>query len=975
MLNTFNRDCSKNVSNIAYIYSNESTVKSFLDDFFACTANSDGNVFCLTADISSLPIHSDIIKVPFDSFFRDVDGKFSFDSVSGKFAELRGENKNSSFIIDLSWIQPGTFDSYDIARFAAAVDRASNVIEFSTVSCIDIGVMKPDVLIEIIKFYPWLHYGDELFENIYHIPHDVIFSPNVSKALLEQYVKRLRDNNKKDESVTLTYKQLKLLSENMHDVVFCMNQRGIFTYISPSLEKNSNFKVSDVVGQPFTKFVHPEDLTRAITGFSELMRNKSEDVLELRGLDKDGVEIKLNIFSRGVKIDNEIQISGVIRTAGFLRPAGHELSDTDSAYDKIFENMSMGAVVHDITGKIIAVNRAAREILGVSRDDILARDSFSPEWEIIDADGLPMDPERHPSSITLATGKSATAIMGVWNPQLKERKWIISSSILLCGESFQKSSKGDFVFVSFSDITHERQVTQDLKNQHQKLRVITDNLPVLICHVDSNGILRFVNRAFSKFFNKTIDELTGMDFRDLIFPEIKEIVSDHIQKAFSGTSGSYVLKFSLDNKNYCFNVEYVPEINSEEVVVGFYGLFHDVSDFEEQRNSNKKLEDKIRETQRMESLGVLAGGIAHDFNNLLVGILGNAGLALLELSPTNPARSNVEQIEKAAFKSAELCKQMLAYSGKGRYVLSSINLSSLIDEMSHLLEASLPKNVVLKFDCAKELPPIDGDISQIQQVIMNLVINAGEAIDNRSGIVTISTGTIFCDSKYLDKTFIPDSIPEGTYVYLEVSDTGCGIPPEIREKIFDPFFSTKFTGRGLGLAAVIGIIRGHRGSLKIYSEVGHGTTIKVMLPIVSEQSNNCIITRPRLDQFSGSGTILIVDDEEWVRKVASRTLSRAGYSVITATNGLEAVEIYEKQSDGIDAVLLDMTMPHMDGREAFQELRRINENVAVLLSSGYNEKDAVNRFAGKGLAGFIQKPYHPQELLQMLSTLLKKDKT
>ena len=249
-------------------------------------------------------------------------------------------------------------------------------------------------------------------------------------------------------------------------------------------------------------------------------------------------------------------------------------------------------------------------------------------------------------------------------------------------------------------------------------------------------------------------------------------------------------------------------------------------------------------------LGVLAGGIAHDFNNLLMAILGNAGLALEELSSLSPARGSIEEIEKAATRAAELAKQMLAYSGKGRFVVEPIDVCRLVEEMAHLLEVSISKKVVLKYDFADDLPTIDGDVTQIRQVVMNLITNASEAIGGKTGVIALSTGTMYCDRACLDeindtvRAGLDRPLPEGAYVYFEVADTGCGMDAKTIEKIFDPFFTTKFTGRGLGMSAVLGIVRGHKGALMISSEVGRGTTFRVLFP-VTERLRSGANTGPR----------------------------------------------------------------------------------------------------------------------------------
>jgi len=394
----------------------------------------------------------------------------------------------------------------------------------------------------------------------------------------------------------------------------------------------------------------------------------------------------------------------------------------------------------------------------------------------------------------------------------------------------------------------------------------------------------------------------------------------------------------------------------------------------------KKSQAKLEHAQRLESLGVLAGGIAHDFNNILTSILGNAALANNKLDAGSPLQRYLQNIEDGSQRAAELCKQMLAYSGKGRFIVEVLSINKMVDDIMRLLEVSIRKNVVLKYHLNKNLPIIEADASQLQQVIMNLVINASQAIDEKSGVISIGTGVMSVDANYLQSTTSDAEVTEpGRYVYLEVSDTGCGMDKETQQKIFDPFFTTKFTGRGLGMSAILGIVRGHNGAIKCYSEKGKGTTFKVLFAcsakLLSDENEDDNNAPPASAEQQLQGTVLIVDDEETVREMASMILGEMGLTTIQASDGLEGVSLFKKHHEDILTVLLDMTMPKMDGVEAFTEMRQIDPDIKVILSSGYNEQDAINRFAGKGLAGFIQKPYLPGALKKVILDMINIENT
>lgn len=409
----------------------------------------------------------------------------------------------------------------------------------------------------------------------------------------------------------------------------------------------------------------------------------------------------------------------------------------------------------------------------------------------------------------------------------------------------------------------------------------------------------------------------------------------------------------------------VLEINHEMCLLS---VSRDMTERITAQEKQRELEQRFLQTQKLESMGVLAGGIAHDFNNILMAIIGNAELALRRLKPESPAVANLQNIENSATRAADLAKQMLAYSGKGKFVIESLDLNHLIEEMLHILEVSISKKAVLRLNGFQPLPAIDADATQMRQIIMNLVINASEAIGDKSGVIAITTGCMDCDQSYLKGVWLDENLSDGLYVYLEIADTGCGMNKEISAKLFDPFFTTKFTGRGLGLAAVLGIIRGHQGAIKIYSEEGKGSTFKILLPS-SNRPAELFNGKKHADDWQGSGTVLLVDDEETVRGIGTEMLKELGFSVITAQDGREALAAFEKHPE-ISVVILDLTMPHMDGEQCFRELRAIQPDVKVIISSGYNEYEVSQKFVGKGLAGFIQKPYKFSVLQETLITAL-----
>ena len=489
-----------------------------------------------------------------------------------------------------------------------------------------------------------------------------------------------------------------------------------------------------------------------------------------------------------------------------------------------------------------------------------------------------------------------------------------------------------------------------------------------------DGKAIFGNPSLLRMLGVTAEEFEGRPFTDFLAPGEREKVLDRHNRRLRGEDIPQIYETAvMDRQEKLIPVELHTSVVIEDGQPATLSIVRDISERRRIEEERKLLERQIQQSQKLESLGILAGGIAHDFNNLLMGILGNAGLALMELPPESPVRRTLERLETAAIRAAELTNQLLAYSGRGKFVVEPVNLNILIEEMVNLLQAAVPKNVLLRLDLAQGISLIEGDATQLRQVIMNLIINASEAIGDRSGAITVATGMAMVDRSYLSGTYMDEDMPEGSYTFIEVSDTGCGMDEKTKARIFDPFFTTKFTGRGLGLAAVLGIVRGHMGTLKVYSEPGRGSTFKVLFPSLGEVRRGQESSEAAGSGAEPTGCILVVDDEETVRTVVKIALEKSGFRTSVACDGREALEIFRRNDGAFDLVLLDMTMPHMNGEETFREFRRIRPDVKVILSSGYNEMDAVNRFSGKGLAGFIQKPYRTVDLVAKVRRVVAGD--
>ncbi|MFA7061537.1 MAG: PAS domain S-box protein [Pedobacter sp.] len=671
---------------------------------------------------------------------------------------------------------------------------------------------------------------------------------------------------------------------------------------------------------------------------------------------KDGKLIPVEITANFIRFNDREYNCAFIRDISKRRKAEVALRDSEEQMRIIFETTESGIIMVNPHGVIEFSNRRMAEMFGMSHDELI---------------GTAYPDHLHESEKMTGDKRMRQLILGEIRSIATERRYIRKDGTdfwgYLSGRRLENPDGSLRVLVGFiTDITERKQMIRQLAENELRLRTLVQTIPDLIWLKDIDGVYLLCNAMFESFFGAREADIVGKTDYDFVSKELADFFREHDRKAMAAgvpTSNEEWITFASDGHHALLDTIKTPMYDSEGKLVGVLGIARDITDRKNSEEERLTLERQLLHAQKLESLGVLSGGIAHDFNNLLLAILGNLDLALMKLPEEAPARKNIERAISASRHAAKLTNMMLAYSGKGNFIIQELSLTELLEENASMLSATTSKSIKIVLQLDHALPLVMADAGQIQQVVMNLITNASEAIGDVSGLITLSTGVQWFDQVILDGSRLEEKITAGRYVWMEVRDTGCGMNEDTLHKLFDPFFTTKFTGRGLGMSAVLGIIRAHKGAFLVESQPAVGTTIRVLLPIsdipLVEQVATPVAATEAVIAATCADTILIVDDEEMIREVFVDLIKELGFGVLLAADGKEALRIFREQADRICLVLLDQVMPDMDGVVVFRELRRIQPEIKVLLVSGYSEQEISGRYKKLGLEpdGFIQKPF------------------
>ena len=766
-----------------------------------------------------------------------------------------------------------------------------------------------------------------------------------------------------------------LVENSLQALVIIQDLR--FVFVNSVFEHMSGYSASELLdmssGQ-VQELVHPEDRDMIMERAARRLAGEDEPArYEFRMLCKDGSIKWLEAFTALIEFGGKpaIQQAGIDITT--RKHAEEALRNSEQKYRTMAENISDIVWTMDMKSRFTYVSPSVEHILGYSIEDIL---HINPASVLV--------PEALERLVSLTQEAAVRVADGgdPWVTRIPEElpHYHKDGRVIMCEISamiVQDAGAPTGIIGVTRDVTERRRIEEAVRASEEKYRTMAESISDMVWMLDTDGRVTYCNPASEKLLGYTTGEITGADMRSFLtqpaYERAQAGILDSIDTHARGIADTHPPREydHVHKDGTIIPCEVVSRLLTDEHgrPTGLVGVSRDVRERKRAEAEKHRLELQVQQAQKFESLGILAGGLAHDFNNILVGILGNADLAMEELPVRSPVRVYLHQINLSAKRLADLVRQMLAYSGKGKFVVEQLDLNGLVLEMTQLLEASLPKNVQFGLKLSQDLPAIEGDATQVRQIFMNLATNAAESLDGRPGPVIVATRVQELAEGEIQHSYLEQDVPPGRYVCMEIQDTGCGMNEETQRRMFDPFFSTKFTGRGLGLSAVLGIVRGHQGAIVVESAPGKGTALRVYFPALdlpAHATQKKQSATPERAGWRGTGKVLVVDDEPAVLAVAQHILEHLGFEVLVAENGPQAIETLRDNADSVRMVLLDVAMPEMGGEETFAALREIRPDVPVLLSSGYSEDRAKAGFASDDLAGFVQKPYTAHTIARVI---------
>lgn len=758
---------------------------------------------------------------------------------------------------------------------------------------------------------------------------------------------------------SMEYERCKLILDVATEGYWDWNLKTNQAYLSPRYCELIGYS-PDVFDRAFLKqIIHPDDHLHFFSVFDEHLQGKRAiSVTEYRMISKDGSVRWIEGRGKIVEYDEQGKPSRMVGTIVDItdrRLTVRELSRKNRFLTDIIEKSGMLVAVKSPEGLYEIVNRRWEEVTGLPRHEVLGRS---------DEEIFPYPIGKQFRLNDLEAMKSGHSIEKeeILDDEKKGRLYFISTKFVL--KNIDGSISG--ICVMSIDITGRKRAELSLQRSEEEFRLTFEGASDAIFWADAiTGILINCNGAAEKMLEIPREVIIGKHQTWLHPPEVVEYSAAQFKSYVTirePVANVESIVISTSGKRIPVHImNAVTNVGGRDII---QGVFRDISELRRAEEEKLALERQLHQAQKLESLGLMAGGIAHDFNNLLQSILGNIELASMNLASDSASHKYLSNAIISGRHASHLTNLMLTYVGKGIISKKKLHLNELIRENIELLKTAASTAVSIELRLSAEQPVILADEAQILQVVMNLLTNAAESIEEQPGVIKLTTRIQNCDRSFLANSPLSEKLEPGCYLFFEVNDNGCGMSEETIERLFDPFFTTKFAGRGLGMSAVKGIIKAHHGALFVESEVGQGTTFRALFPISESAQSDVdqipIQTRPEKSAFTEnplSGVVLVVDDDKSVLKVCVKMVELCGFTVITAHDGIDAVAKFRKHAEEIVVVLMDLTMPNMDGIAAMSEIYGIRPDVKVILASGFNAEELSERITSQSPSGFIRKPY------------------
>jgi len=760
-------------------------------------------------------------------------------------------------------------------------------------------------------------------------------------------VAQLIERRRAYESLQESETKYRELVENINDVIFAVDESGLLSYVSPAIESVAGYRPSEVLGRSFTEFIFAEDLPTVLNNFRDVLAQKIEP-LEYRIQTKAGKTVWVRTSSRPNIVDGHIAgLRGMMTDITDRKRAEEALKASEEELRTLLGAMTDVILVLGADGRYLKIAPTDPSYLYKPRADLVGKTLH----EVF---------PKEKADFFLAHIRQALTEERMHRVEYKLR----IDKTDFCFEGCVSPLSRDSVVWIGRDITERNRSEEKLRESERLYHTTFNNAPVGIAHTDLNGRWLHVNQRLCDILGYSREELLECNFQDVTYPE--DVAADDLarQQFLAGEIQRYSReKRYVRRDGLVVWVEVIVTLQRSPAGEPkfFITVVQDVTE-------RKRLEQQFLQSQKMEAVGQLAGGIAHDFNNLLTAINGYSELTLARLAPDDRLRHNLEEIRKAGNRAASLTRQLLAFSRKQMLQPKVLDLNLVVSDLEKMLRRLIGENIELRTVLDRDLGSVKADPGQVEQVVMNLVVNARDAMPH-GGKVTIETANVYLDEEYVKHHV---AVRSGAYVMLAINDNGCGMTAETKARIFEPFFTTKELGKGtgLGLSTVYGIVKQSGGSIWAYSEVGKGTTFRMYLPRVSEDAQE-YKRRTELERASrGTETILLVEDDETVRKLTHEVLMNYGYEVLDAAHGDAALLVCERYPKTIHLLLTDVVMPRMSGHEVANRLAPLRPEMKVLFMSGYTDDAIVHHRVLDADTPFIQKPFAPDALAQKIRDVL-----